>query len=145
MTVGIEGPRIGVHVCRGNWSRREEVHLSGDYGPLLPAFAAMDVDQFVLEYSTPRAGNVAVTGEALADREIGLGVVNPRSAGVETVPEIVSRAERALAYHPPEKIWLNPDCGFGCFANSCVADEATAVAKLRSIVAAARELRERHG
>jgi 5-methyltetrahydropteroyltriglutamate--homocysteine methyltransferase len=55
---GIDGIRIGIHVCRGNWSRNEEVLLSGDYQPLIPAFSNMNVHQYVLEYATPRAGDI---------------------------------------------------------------------------------------
>ena len=142
---GIDGVRTGLHVCRGNWSRREEVLLAGDYGPLLPAFTAMNVRQFVLEYATPRAGEIDVVGPALSDREIGLGVVNPRTAEPEPVEAIVARAEEALAFIPAERIFLNPDCGFGCFANRCVNDEQTAFRKMQHIVAAARILRDRHG
>ena len=131
-------------MCRGNWSRDEEVLLTGDYEKLVPAFRAMRADQFVLEYATPRAGDIAVVGRALSDRELGLGVVNPRTAEVEEPAEIVGRVERALEYYRPDQLFLNPDCGFGCFANRCVNDEETAAAKLRSMVAAARELRERH-
>ena len=145
MVEGIEGPRIGLHVCRGNWSRREDVLLTGDYEGLLPAFRAMQPTQFVLEYATPRAGDIAVVGEALADRELGLGVVNPRTATAEEPAAIVARAERALAYWRPEQLFLNPDCGFGCFANRCVNDEQTAARKLRSIAQAARALRQRFG
>jgi 5-methyltetrahydropteroyltriglutamate--homocysteine methyltransferase len=121
------------------------VLLTGDYEKLLPAFEAMRPRQFVLEYATPRAGDIAVVGRALADREIGLGVVNPRTAEAEPPDEIVERVERALEYYTPPSVFLNPDCGFGCFANRCVNDEHTAAAKLRSMVAAARALRERHG
>jgi 5-methyltetrahydropteroyltriglutamate--homocysteine methyltransferase len=142
---GIEGVRTGVHVCRGNWSRREDVLLTGDYEGLLPCFTRMNVTQFVLEYATPRAGDVDVVGKALHERELGLGVVNPRTAKAEEVDEIVGRVERALAYFKPEQLFLNPDCGFGCFANRCVNDEATAVEKTRRIVRAARVLRDRHG
>jgi methionine synthase II (cobalamin-independent) len=137
----VEGVRTGIHVCRGNWSRREDVLLTGDYTRLLPAFTAMRVRQFVLEYATPRAGDVDVVGPALGDREIGLGVVNPRTDEPEAVEEIVGRAREALRWFPPERIFLNPDCGFGCFANRCVNDEATAIEKMRRIVAAARILR----
>ena len=145
MVDGVEGVRTGIHVCRGNWSRREDVLLSGDYVPLVPAFRAMNVDQLVLEYATPRAGDVAVIGEALGDREIGLGVVNPRTDTIESVEEIVARTERALEWFAPERIFLNPDCGFGCFANRCVNDEYTATEKLRNMVRAAAILRDRHG
>jgi len=142
---GIDGVRIGLHVCRGNWSRKEEVLLEGDYQPLLPAFKQMGVQQFVLEYATPRAGALAVVGRELADREIGLGVVNPRTAEAESVDEIVHRAEEALGFYRPDQIFLNPDCGFGCFANRPVNDEETAFRKMERIVEAARMLRERHG
>jgi 5-methyltetrahydropteroyltriglutamate--homocysteine methyltransferase len=134
-------PRIGLHVCRGNWSRDEGVLLSGDYEPLLPAFLRMHVDQFVLEYSTPRAGEIAVVGKALGAREVGLGVINPRTDRVETPEEIVGRVEQALEYFEPDRIFLNPDCGFGCFANRCVNDVETARAKTVSMVEAARRLR----
>ena len=141
---GIDGVRTGIHVCRGNWSRREDVLLEGDYTRLVPALAAMEVQQYVLEYATPRAGDVAVVGAALGEREIGLGVVNPRTAAVEPVDEIVARVERALEWFAPARVFLNPDCGFGYFATRCVNDEETAAAKLRAIAEAARVLRERH-
>lgn len=118
--------------------------LTGDYAPLLPAFRAMHVDQFVLEYATPRAGELRVIGEALGQREIGLGCVNPRTDIAEDPAVIVARAEEALQYFTPERIFLNPDCGFGCFADRCVNQEEHAVAKLRSMVEAARRLRDRH-
>ena len=137
--------RTGVHVCRGNWSRREEVLLTGDYHALLPAFTALSVDQLVLEFATERAGELGIVGEALGDRELGLGCINPRTDEAESPETIVARAEEALRYWKPEQIWLNPDCGFGCFANRCVNEEAHAVAKLRSMVAASRELRARYG
>jgi methionine synthase II (cobalamin-independent) len=142
---GFDHLRTGLHVCRGNWSRKEDVLLTGDYERLLPAFRRMKVRQFVLEYATPRAGDISVVGRALSDREIGLGVVNPRTAEPETVEEIVGRVEKALAYFAPERIFLNPDCGFGCFANRCVNDEQTAAAKMARIAEAARVLRDRHG
>lgn len=148
MFEGFGGPggiRTGVHLCRGNWSRREDVLLTGDYEPLVETFRAMKVDQLVLEYATPRAGDIAVVGRALAGREIGLGVVNPRTEHAEPIDQIVAQVEAALAWFRPGQVFLNPDCGFGCFASRCVNDEATAVAKLRSIVGAARALRERHG
>lgn len=150
---GIEGPRIGLHICRGNWSTKEEVLLTGDYTSLLPGLTKMQVHQYVLEYATPRAGDIKVVGESLSNnipgteipRELGLGVVNPRTIEVETPEEIVAKAEQALTYYRPEQIFLNTDCGFGCFANRCVNVEEIATAKIRSIVTAAKRLRERYG
>jgi 5-methyltetrahydropteroyltriglutamate--homocysteine methyltransferase len=142
---GVEDIRTGIHVCRGNWSRNEDVLLSGDYSPLVEAFASMNVRQYVLEYATPRAGDVDMVGRALGRKEIGLGVVNPRTAEVESSAEICQRVETALRYYRPEQIFLNPDCGFGCFANRCVNDDATAAAKIRQIVLASESLRQKYG
>ncbi len=118
--------------------------LRGDYAPLLPALTRMHVDQFVLEYATERAGDVAVVGKALSGQELGLGVVNPRTVEVETPEEIVAQVEKALVYYRPDQLFLNTDCGFGCFANRCVNVEEIATAKITSIAQAARMLREKY-
>src|SRR3954452_12998747 len=46
-----KGTRIGVHVCRGNWSTQEEVLLKGPYFPLVPYLSKVNVDQLILEYA----------------------------------------------------------------------------------------------
>jgi methionine synthase II (cobalamin-independent) len=45
------------------------------------------------------------------------------------------RVEEALLFYPPDKIFLNPDCGFGTFSGRPVNDSATASSKMRMIVA----------
>ena len=118
--------------------------LTGDYARLLPALERMQINQFVLEYATPRAGDIKVVGRALSDRELGLGVVNPRTESVESVPYIVARAEQALEFYQPPQLFLNTDCGFGCFASRSVNVEEVAFKKLCAIVAAAGVLRKRY-
>ena len=104
----------------------------------------MDVDQYVLEYATPRAGEIAVVGDTLGRKEIGLGVCNPRTDEVETPEYIISRVREALEYFEPASIFLNPDCGYGCFAQRCVNDAGTATRKLESMAAAARYLNDNY-
>lgn len=133
-----------MHICRGNWSKQEEVLLKGDYARLLPALKPMQVDQFVLEYATPRAGDIEVVGKSLSDRELGLGVVNPRTDTVESVAEIVTKAEMALQYYRPNQLFLNTDCGFGCFSSRSVNVEEVAFKKLCAIVEAAKTLRKKY-
>ena len=103
---------------------------------LVPALKPMQVDQFVLEYATPRADDIEVIGRELSDRELSLGVVNPRTDEVEPVELIVARAEKALEYYRPDQLFLNTDCGFGCFASRSVNGEEVAFRKLRAIVEA---------
>lgn len=138
---GIDGVRFGVHVCRGNWSRKEEVLLKGNYGPMLPYLMEMNVHQLVLEFATPRAGELEVFKEYRNEKEIGFGVVNPRTDEIETPEEIVARVRKLAAFYDPEKIFLNPDCGFGTFAERNVNNSDTAARKLKSISAAAQQLR----
>jgi 5-methyltetrahydropteroyltriglutamate--homocysteine methyltransferase len=141
---GIDGVKFGVHVCRGNWSRKEDVLLKGNYGPLLPWLMRMKVDQLVLEMATPRAGEIEVFKEYRNEKEIGLGVSNPRTDTIEEPQQIVSRVKEVLKYFDPEKIYLNPDCGFGTFAERCVNTPDIAYRKLQSISAAADILRREY-
>lgn len=144
---GMDGVRFGLHVCRGNWSRQESTLLEGSYYPLAPYLARMNVDQLVLEFATPRAGELGalLSSDAIrGDKELGLGVVNPRTDEVETPEAIVERIEEALEYLPAERIFLNPDCGFGTFASRPMNSVDLATRKLQSMVEAARRLRERH-
>jgi 5-methyltetrahydropteroyltriglutamate--homocysteine methyltransferase len=138
---GFDDIRTGIHVCRGNWSRNEDTLLTGDYLPLLPAFTKMNVDQFVLEFATPRAGEIGIIGKALGHKELGLGVINPRTDQIESIDFIIEKVEEALEYYSPEQIFLNTDCGFGCFAERCVNDETNAFEKIKQMVAAANNLR----
>jgi 5-methyltetrahydropteroyltriglutamate--homocysteine methyltransferase len=138
---GIDGVKFGVHVCRGNWSRKEEVLLKGNYGPLLPYLVQMHIDQLVLEMATPRAGELEVFKEYANEKELGLGVVNPRTDEIEPPAMIVQRVKEVLKFFAPEKIYLNPDCGFGTFAERCVNTPETAYRKLQAIGAAAELLR----
>jgi 5-methyltetrahydropteroyltriglutamate--homocysteine methyltransferase len=138
---GIDGVKFGVHVCRGNWSRKEEVLLKGNYGPLLPYLVQMHIDQLVLEMATPRAGELDVFKEYANEKELGLGVVNPRTDEIESPAMIVQRVKEVLKFFAPEKIYLNPDCGFGTFAERCVNTPETAYRKLKAIGEAAEMLR----
>ena len=130
--------RTGLHVCRGNWSRDESTLLSGHYAPLSPWLERIPVTQLVLEYATPRAGTLVAPGE----KELGLGVVNPRIDAIETPGQIVDRARAALAEVEPRRLFLNPDCGFGTFASRPMNRPEAAKRKLSAMAAAARRLRE---
>lgn len=140
-----KGSKIGLHVCRGNWSTQEDTLLRGPYFPLMPYFKQMNVDQFVLEYATPRAGELFAL-EELSDKEveIGLGVVNPRTSEIEMVESIIKKVEMAMKYVSFDKITLNPDCGFGTFAQRPMNTPQIAQEKLKQITTAAAILRDKY-
>ena len=141
---GISGVKFGVHICRGNWSRKEDVLLTGNYGPLLPYLMRMHIDQLVLEMATPRAGELEVFKEYRNEKELGLGVVNPRTDDIEEPAAIVQSVKRVLQFFDPSKITLNPDCGFGTFAERCVNVPEIAYRKLKAIGEAAKMLRREY-
>jgi 5-methyltetrahydropteroyltriglutamate--homocysteine methyltransferase len=138
---GVRGPLRALHVCRGNWSRDEAVLLAGSYDELIPHFRDMQVDQFVLEYATARAGDPALLAGLPPGAHVGFGVVNPRTDEVEeprAIAERVRALARALGH---ERIHLTPACGFGTFAERPMNSVVTATAKLRALRAAADLLR----
>ena len=79
------------------------------------------------------------------EKEIGLGVVNPRTDEIETPDEIVTRVKEMLQYFDPDKIFLNPDCGFGTFAERNVNTPEIAERKLQVMSQAAVKLRAEFG
>ncbi|MCZ6168717.1 cobalamin-independent methionine synthase II family protein [Campylobacter ureolyticus] len=114
------GLKIGLHVCRGNWSKDESILLKGSYLPLTQLFEDVLPDILFLEFSTPRAGEIKTllqSSEISQNCILGLGVINPRNSEIESVEFIVNLAKKALKFIPKERLWLNPDCGFATFAN----------------------------
>jgi 5-methyltetrahydropteroyltriglutamate--homocysteine methyltransferase len=138
---GLPRSRVGLHVCRGNWTRDEHVALAGDYRPLLPTLQALDVGTLFLELCTPRAGELEVLRELPADCRVGVGVVDQKQDRIETVEDVVARARRAVALFGPERVLLTPDCGFATFADNPITAPRVAEAKLRAMVEAAEVLR----
>jgi 5-methyltetrahydropteroyltriglutamate--homocysteine methyltransferase len=138
---GIAGPILALHVCRGNWSQKEEVLLQGSYEALIPHLSRMEIQQYVLEYATPRAGSLEAL-KGLPDRaQLGFGAVNPRTVEVESPEDVVARVKQLAEFIDPQRIFLNPDCGFGTFADRPVGTADVAFRKLATLVHAARRLR----
>ena len=133
----VKGVRTGLHICRGNWSHNEATLLRGSYHPLAPYLERIRVQQLVLEYATERAGNLL----AFAGKELGLGVVNPRTETIEAPETIRAAIAQALQLYPADRLFLNPDCGFGTFSNRPVNSSEVAFKKLKAIVAAAEAVR----
>ena len=71
----------------------------------------------------------------------GIGVVNQKSSQVETVEEVLVRAEKALRLFGEDNVLLAPDCGFATYADNPVSSARVAEAKLAAIASASRRLR----
>ena len=141
---GFPRDRLALHVCRGNWSRDETLALSGPYTPLVPLFATLPVGVFFLEMATPRAGELEPLRGLPSHAKIGLGVVNQKLDAVESTEQVLAKAEAAVAVFGPERVFLNPDCGFATFADNPLASAEVAERKLEVIALAARALRAKY-
>ena len=73
--------------------------------------------------------------------QIGFGSVNPRTLDVESPDEIVTRVRRVAEVLGPDRVFLNPDCGFGTFADRPVGTPDIAFRKLCALSQAAERLR----
>jgi 5-methyltetrahydropteroyltriglutamate--homocysteine methyltransferase len=142
---GFPTERTALHVCRGNWTPDESAALAGDYTPLLGLLGRVPAGTLVLELCTPRAGDLRLLSALPEDRRLGVGVVDQKSARVETPEELVDRAQRAVDAFGPERVLLNPDCGFATFADNPIASASIAEGKLAALSEASRRMRERYG
>ena len=138
---GVTGVKIAVHLCRRAGGRsRGEVHHSGGYGPIIPHLNKLKVHHLTMEFTAPQAGDMEVFRDLREDFEIGLGCVDVTPGQVDSAETIVARVRKALQFLAPERIALNPDCGFAPGSGAVVSlDEA--YQKLRNEVTAAQRLR----
>lgn len=142
---GIEGVRFAVHLCRRAGARvRGEACHTGGYGPIIPYLNKLKVQHLTMEFTSPGAGDVAVFDALRDDFEIGLGCVSVHPGQIDTPEEIVARVEQALAKVSPERIVLNPDCGFAP-GSAAKVDMDEVYMKMKNEATAALMLREKYG
>jgi 5-methyltetrahydropteroyltriglutamate--homocysteine methyltransferase len=139
---GLPRERLACHICRGNWTPQESAALTGDYAPLLPLLVELPVGTLFLEFCTSRAGGMDVLRELPRRFRIGVGVVNQKRPEVESVEDVLSRAEAAVRLLGAERVLLTPDCGFATFADNPISSSTIAEAKLAAIAGAARILKQ---
>ena len=139
IVAGVSGVRLAVHLCRRNWGRRGW-GAAGGYEAILPHIQQLEVDQLMLEFSIPVAGDVAILRELPPSCLIGLGCVDVRFPEIESSQQIVERVYGALEHVAANRITLNPDCGFSPGKDHDVPlDEA--YEKLKCLGLAAEQLR----
>jgi 5-methyltetrahydropteroyltriglutamate--homocysteine methyltransferase len=138
---GVKGIKLAVHLCRraGARARGEQAH-EGGYGPIIQHLNRLKVHHLTMEFTAPQAGDMAVFRELREDFEIGLGCVDVTPGRVDSPETIAGRVRKALEFLGPERVVLNPDCGFAPGSGAAVSiDEA--YRKLCHEVEAARILR----
>ena len=138
---GINGIKIAVHLCRRAGARaRGELSHGGGYGPIISHLNRLNAQHLTMEFTSPQAGDMAVFGELREDLEIGLGCVDVTPGRIDSAETIAGRVRQAMKHLAPERITLNPDCGFAPGSGAVVnIDES--YRKLRNEAEAAQILR----
>jgi 5-methyltetrahydropteroyltriglutamate--homocysteine methyltransferase len=139
----IEGLRAEVHLhcCHSVYRRRSDV--SGDYKPLLPYLGGLKADRVNLEFAYQGTGSVGDLKWLPPHLAVGMGVVDVRGEALQSVDEIVALGAAGAETIGPDRIALNPDCGFAPnSAEPPTIDEA--YEKLKRLAAAAAVLRTRY-
>lgn len=144
VVAGFNDVRLAVHLCRRAGARvRGEAQHQGSYDPILPQLRRLNVGHITMEFTTPGSGEMSVFRQLPEDVEIGLGCVNCMPGEVDSADTIVARVEEALKYIAPERITLNPECGFAPGSAAKVSIDEVYL-KLKNEVEAARRLREKY-
>lgn len=107
-----------------------------DFNDILPSIAALDADVISLETSRSKMELLKAFSQFQYPNEIGPGVYDIHSPRIPTIDEMVDLLHRAAEVIPPERLWVNPDCGLKTRRWTEVE------AALKAMVEAARQARE---
>jgi len=141
---GFSDLKLAVHLCRRAGARvRGEAKHAGGYDEIIKQLNRLKVDHLTMEFTAPEAGDLSVLRKLREDFEIGLGCVSCEPGQVDTADEIVSRVTKALDHLSPDRVTLNPDCGFAPGSAARVNIDEVYL-KLKHEVEAARRLREKY-
>ena len=106
-----EGVTVGMHMCRGN--NRSAWHAEGSYEPIAEkAFSQLNVDRFLLEYDTQRAGGFEPLRFVPKDKMVVLGLISSKEPALEPIDQLRRRIDEAARYVPLENLAIAPQCGF---------------------------------
>ena len=106
---------LAVHVCRGN--SRSRWYTEGGYDAIAEKlFGELDVDTFLLEYDTERAGGFEPLRFAPRGKTIVLGLVTTKHPALEPQDLLRRRIDEAARFVPLENLALSTQCGFASVA-----------------------------
>jgi 5-methyltetrahydropteroyltriglutamate--homocysteine methyltransferase len=133
------GMVVGVHMCRGNY---KGMYLSeGGYDSVAEKlFGRANVNHFLLEFDTPRAGDFAPLRFVPREKGVVLGLVSSKIPELEKIDSLKRRADAAARYVDPARLAISPQCGFASTMGGNPVTEADERAKLRLCVEAARAI-----
>jgi 5-methyltetrahydropteroyltriglutamate--homocysteine methyltransferase len=111
----------------------------GDFARVFQQIVDLPVGQLDIETANSDYDLLELFRGKQFDKELAIGVLDVHSHRVETVEQVVAGIRRALEVVPPERLFIDPDCGL----KTRTWDEAAA--KLRVMVQGVRQMRKELG
>ncbi|MBL8384462.1 MAG: 5-methyltetrahydropteroyltriglutamate--homocysteine S-methyltransferase [Burkholderiales bacterium] len=131
------GMTTAMHLCRGNFKGH---YLSaGGYESVAERlFNDLDIDVFLLEYDTDRAGDFAPLRHVPKHRSVSLGLITTKSAALEPVDLLRRRIDLAATHIDLAQLGICPQCGFASTVGGNDVTRDDEIAKLALLTATAR-------
>jgi len=106
-----DGAVFGIHLCRGN--KQSQWYAEGGYDPIAEKlFNTLNVDTFLLEYESERAGTFEPLRFVPKGKTVVLGLVSSKLPQLERQEDLIRRIEEASRYVLLENLALSAQCGF---------------------------------
>jgi 5-methyltetrahydropteroyltriglutamate--homocysteine methyltransferase len=124
---------VGLHVCRGNF--RGRYLADGGYDWVAERlFQNANVNHFLLEYDTARAGDFSPLRFVPKNKSVVLGIISSKSPGLERLDDLSRRVDEAAKFMDLDRLAVSPQCGFAStvHGNPMTIDDEKA--KLRLVV-----------
>lgn len=128
-----EGMTIALHLCRGNYKGRWLA--DGGYDEIAERlFSIPNVDVFLLEYDSPRAGGFSPLKYLPKGKVAALGLITTKTAMLEAADSLQRRIAEATKFADLEQLALCPQCGFATNLTGSPMTVDDEKAKLRLLV-----------
>jgi len=134
-----DGVILAMHLCRGN--NRSQWYAEGGYDPIAERlFNQLNVDVFLLEYESERAGTFDALRFVPRTKSVVLGLVSSKIPQLELQNDLIHRIEEASRYVPLENLAISPQCGFASTLEGNLLSEQDQWRKLELVVDTARQV-----
>ncbi len=125
--------------CAVNDATQIHTHMCySEFNDILAAIVELDADVITIETARSKMELLKAFADFHYPNEIGPGVYDVHSPNVPSVEEIIALLEQAAHKIPPERLWVNPDCGLK------TRKWPEVEAALENMVKAAKALRRRY-
>ena len=130
---------VCMHLCRGNFAGNWVAE--GGYDPVAEVlFNEIEVDGYLMEYDTPRAGSFEPLRFLPRGKTVVLGLVTTKKGAIESKDELKRRIDEAARFAHIDQLCLSPQCGFSSGIGGQTMGVEEEKAKLRLVVETAAEV-----